>query len=136
MKKYLFDTNICIFYFKNKFGIEDKIKAVGEENVYVSEVTIAELLYGVANTTDPDKRAANRKVVDIFKQNVNIIPIASVFEEYAKEKSRLRKLGTPVDDFDLLIGATAIAHDLVMVTNNLKHIGRLEGITLEDWTQV
>jgi tRNA(fMet)-specific endonuclease VapC len=54
---------------------------------------------------------------------------------YAKEKARLRKAGTPIDDFDLLIGATAVTHKLIMVTNNTKHFKRINGIKLEDWTR-
>jgi tRNA(fMet)-specific endonuclease VapC len=54
---------------------------------------------------------------------------------YAKEKARLRKQGTPVDDFDLLIGVTSIAHNLIMVTNNTDHFNRIKGIVLEDWTK-
>ncbi len=52
------------------------------------------------------------------------------------EKARLRKIGKPLDDFDLLIGATAIANGLIMVTNDINHFERLRGINLEDWTTV
>jgi len=40
-----------------------------------------------------------------------------------------------VDDFDLLIGATAISNELILVTNNVDHLGRMEGIKIEDWTK-
>jgi tRNA(fMet)-specific endonuclease VapC len=39
-----------------------------------------------------------------------------------------------IDDFDILIGSTAIANDMIMVTNNVSHLGRLDNITIEDWT--
>lgn len=54
---------------------------------------------------------------------------------FAKEKARLRKVGTPIDDFDLLIGVTSINHNLIMVTNNTKHFERIQNIELEDWTK-
>lgn len=54
---------------------------------------------------------------------------------YAKEKARLRKAGTMLDDFDLLIGVTSIMHNLTMVTNNTEHFKRIKGISLEDWTK-
>ena len=54
---------------------------------------------------------------------------------YAKEKARLRKSGTPIDEFDLLIGVTSITHNLTMVTNNTDHFKRIKGIVLEDWTK-
>ncbi len=135
MKKYLLDTNICIFYFKDKHGIEAKIKAAGEENVFISEITIAELKFGVANTEDPTKREKNREAVIKFQNTANIIPIISVLDVYASERARLKNLGKSLDDFDLLIGATALTHNLTMVTNNVSHLGRMEEIVIEDWTK-
>ncbi len=70
-----------------------------------------------------------------FLSGVVLIPIFSSFDVYAKEKARLRKLGQLVDDFDLLIAATAVANDLIMVTNNVTHLGRINGIKVEDWTK-
>jgi tRNA(fMet)-specific endonuclease VapC len=47
----------------------------------------------------------------------------------------LGTVGTPLDDFDLLIGTTAIANNLIMVTHDTNHFKRLQGIRLEDWTK-
>ncbi|MBK8672430.1 MAG: hypothetical protein IPN93_05425 [Bacteroidetes bacterium] len=47
MKKYLLDTNICAYFLNGKFDLEVKIDKVGFENCVVSEITIAELKYGV-----------------------------------------------------------------------------------------
>ena len=47
----------------------------------------------------------------------------------------MRKAGQTVDDFDLLIGATAISNGLILVTNNVDHLGRMEGVKIEDWTK-
>jgi tRNA(fMet)-specific endonuclease VapC len=52
---------------------------------------------------------------------------------YAREKARLRKKGLPLDDFDFLIGATAIANKLTLVTRNVNDFNRLEGIKIENW---
>ncbi len=47
---------------------------------------------------------------------------------------RLRRIGKPLDDeFDLLIGVTAIQHKLVLVTDNLKDFKNLHGIKIENW---
>jgi tRNA(fMet)-specific endonuclease VapC len=66
---------------------------------------------------------------------VKIIPIFHSLDLYAIEKARLRKEGSPIDDFDILIGATAVTHNLTMVTNNTDHFKRIAGIVLEDWTK-
>jgi tRNA(fMet)-specific endonuclease VapC len=52
---------------------------------------------------------------------------------FARQKSRLRKLGAPIDDFDVLIGSTAIVDSLILVTNNEQHVSRLEGLSIENW---
>jgi tRNA(fMet)-specific endonuclease VapC len=76
-----------------------------------------------------------RPIVEAFLSKFMIIPIYDALDIYAKEKAKLRKKGMLVDDFDLLIGATAIKHNMVMVTNNVTHLGRFENIEIEDWTK-
>ena len=132
MKKYLIDTNICIYYIKGKFDLDKKFELVDPENCFISEITLAELKYGVENSERKDKI---QKALDNFLTAVKIVPIFNSLDLYAKEKSRLRKSGTPVDDFDLLIGVTSVTHNLTMVTNNTDHFKHLKGIVLEDWTK-
>ena len=133
MKKYLLDTNICIFYLKGQFGLYEKLHEIGIENCFISEITLAELKFGAANSSHVDK---NQKIISDFQSKMQIIPIFGALDFYAKEKARLRKLGTPIDDFDLLIGATAVTNELIIVTNNTKHFTRIDLIEIEDWTTV
>lgn len=132
MKKYLIDTNTCIYYIKGKFDLKTKFELADLENCFISEITLAELKFGVANSEKKDK---NQKVLDNFLTGIKIVPIYHSLDLYASEKARLRKAGTIVDDFDILIGVTAITHNLIMVTNNSEHFKRLKGITIEDWTK-
>lgn len=132
MKKYLIDTNTCIFYIKGKYDLKKKFEKANPDNCFISEITLAELMFGVENS---EKKEKNRKALDDFLSGIKILPIFHSLELYAKEKARLRKLGTVIDDFDLLIGATSVSHNLVMVTNNTDHFKRIKGINLEDWTK-
>lgn len=45
MKKYLLDTNICIYFLKGQFELDKKIKEIGEQNCFISEMipNVAEL---------------------------------------------------------------------------------------------
>lgn len=131
MKKYLIDTNIAIFYMKGRFNLVLKFDNTSAENCFISEITLAELKFGVEKSEKPEK---NKKALDNFLTGVQILPIFHSLDLYAREKARLQKAGTPIDDFDLLIAATAITHKLVMVTNNTNHFKRVTGIKLEDWT--
>jgi tRNA(fMet)-specific endonuclease VapC len=116
---------------KGKFDLETKFDGLSADDCFISEITLAELKFGVENSERPDK---NRKALDNFLTGVQILPIFGALDLYAKEKARLRKAGTRIDDFDLLIGVTSIINDLVMVTNNTGHFERIKGINLEDWT--
>jgi len=130
--KYLLDTNICIFFFKGRYDIDKKLEEVGIENCYISVITLAELKFGSENSANPEK---HRLIVDEFESKIQTLPLVNVLEDYAKEKARLRKQGTPIDEFDLLIGCTAKSNNLIVVTNNTKHFQRIDGITLEDWSK-
>ena len=132
MKNYLIDTNICIYYIKGKFNLDEKFELANPDNCFISEITLAELKFGVENS---EKIVQNQKALDNFLSGVKVLPIFHAIDLFAKEKARLRKSGISVDEFDLLIGATALTHDLIMVTNNQSHFKHLKGILLEDWTK-
>ena len=75
-----------------------------------------------------------RIVVEAFIPKFAIIPIFNSLDIYAKEKAKLRKQGLLIDDFDILIGTTAVGNNMTMVTNNVAHLSRLDNIVIEDWT--
>lgn len=104
---------------------------VGIDNCFISEITLAELKYGAMFSQQPDKHLQE---IDALLNYIQIVPITNAIDFFASEKARLRKLGTLIDDFDLIIGATAIVNEFILVTNNIRHFGRLENIALEDWS--
>ena len=116
---------------KGKFELDKKFESIESDSLFISEITLAELKFGVANSATPDR---NKKALDNFLLGVQILPVFDALDIYANEKARLRKKGETVDDFDLLIGTSAMANDLTLVTNNLKHFEQLTKIKLENWT--
>jgi tRNA(fMet)-specific endonuclease VapC len=129
--KYLLDTNICAFFFRDKFNVPQTLLKKGVENCSISEITVLELRYGAENSANPQKQ---HNLVDIFLQQIHVIPITSAISVYANEKVRLKKAGIPMnDEFDLLIGATAIANNMILVTDNEKHLNRLSNMKIENW---
>ncbi|UOQ67974.1 type II toxin-antitoxin system VapC family toxin [Hymenobacter volaticus] len=131
MKNCLLDTNICIYFIKGLYQLDRKIEEVGPQNCCISEMTVAELKYGVENSKTPE---IMRPIVEAFIPKFAVIPVYDALDVYAAEKARLRRQGLMVDDFDILIGATAIVNNMVMVSNNYKHLSRLANIDLQDWT--
>lgn len=131
MKKYLLDTNICIYFIKGLFELNKKIIEVGLENCFISEMTVAEMKYGVENSKTPEKM---RPIVEAFIPKFAVIPVYNSLDVYAFEKAKLRRKGFMIDDFDILIGATSVVNNMIMVTNNSTHLNRIDNITIEDWT--
>lgn len=130
MNKYLLDTDICIFYLKNKFLLPEKIDSVGVNNCFISEITLAELIFGAYKSQNFKRHIQE---VRIIQEIFDVLPILPVFDLFGKEKARLRNSGIIIQDFDLLIGATSVQQKLIMVTNNEKHISRIDGIKIENW---
>lgn len=132
MKRYLLDTCICVFLFRQKYGIAEKLSMLSPSQCYISEVTIAELRYGAYKSNRTEE---NLQLVDELVSAVNVVPFAESIEFFAREKTRLRGQGTPVDDFDLLIASAAVQQDLILVTDNTKHFKNIQGLSLENWVE-
>ena len=132
MTKYLLDTNICVFFLRGKKSIAEQIFSKGIDNCFISEITVAELFYGVE--CDEYNFRENRKKVNEFINILTVIPITNVLLEYAQQKAYLRKQGNLIDDMDLFIGATAIVNDMILVTDNEKHLNRLSDVKIDKWT--
>lgn len=130
MQQYLLDTCTCAFIFRNKFGVNEKLLEIGIDNCHISEITYAELLFGAENSQDV---AHNKKLLRNFIEHIDCISIFDSLPFYAKEKVRLRGKGTPIDDFDLLIGATAVSEGMILVTENIKHFKNIANIKIENW---
>ena len=132
MKKYLLDSNICIHLLRNRTEVVEAVKRVGWKCCCISEITVVELYYGAECSGNPQK---NRAVVDSFLADIEIVPFSLCIHEYCRQKVRLRSFGTLIEDFDLFIGSAAVASDCVLVTENIKHLSRLEGVVLENWVR-
>ena len=130
---FLLDTNIIVFWLKGRHNIAEKINEIGLEKCFVSEVTVAELRFGV-ECSPSELIEEKRSRLENLLARLQTIPFAIAINTYASEKARLRRAGEIIPDFDLLIRATAIEAGLKMVTNNSKHFSRIEGIEIEDWT--
>ncbi len=129
--QYLLDTNICVFFLRGKLNLDKIIREKGTENCFISELTVFELKYGAENSENPKK---SHQAVRKFINGLSIIPIYGIVEKYAEEKVRLRKIGKPMhDEFDLIIGITAIENNLTLVTDNIKDFKHLKNLKIENW---
>lgn len=131
MPQFLLDTNVCILLLRGNEIIREHLQQAGAESCFVSEITVAELYFGAEKST---RSAQEFERTTAFVQSAQVLSISSALRGYAQQRWRLQQLGQPLDDFDLLIGTTALANSLVMVTNNTKHFARIPGLQLQDCT--
>lgn len=66
---------------------------------------------------------------------MEVLPVFESAEAYAIEKVRLERAGNLIPEFDLIIATTAVHHNMTLITNNTKHMQRIEGIVLENWAK-
>lgn len=128
--KYLLDTCICVDLLRRRQEVAIKLNQVGWDNCYISEITIAELLYGAECSLYPK---ANKCIIERLCESFHVVTISDSIREFVKQKAYLRKKGQLIEDSDLWIASTAVHNNMVMVTQNVKHLGRLDGIVIENW---
>ena len=129
MIRYVLDTNVLVDVLRDKpNGVRNKFLKLGIDNCVVSDITVYELYTGVAASAYPER---NKELLEIMFEKLAVIPASDAYWTAAREKARLAKKGIPIEDKDLLIGCTALEYSLTLITGNVKHMGRIEGLRIE-----
>ena len=132
--KYLLDTNICIYAMnRSSRSVMQKMLDAGPDALVISSMVAAELAFGVARSNEA-YRAKNKHNLQRFVGSIEVLPWThAAMWHFGEQRHRLKLAGQPIGEIDLLIGAQALASDLVVVTNNTKEFERIEGLKLENW---
>lgn len=131
---YMLDTNI-IAYAKNNRpeGVLRRLMPHRPEDICISAITLAELEYGVCNSSMPDR---NRIALLAFLSSITVVPFdAEAAGEYVRIRADLKRKGMIIGANDLLIAAHARSMNLVLVTNNTREFERVEGLRIENWAE-
>lgn len=129
--RFLLDTNIVSDLVRNPQGrTAAKIAELGEDTVATSIIVATELRYGAAKKGSARLAAQLESILTAME----IIPLeAPADAAYGAVRVALEAAGTPIGANDLLIAAQTLALDMVLVTNNEKEFGRVNGLTIENW---
>ncbi len=134
MEKYILDTCTWIEYFHERNGVKERVDEKDIDQIFASEVTLAELTYGAMNSGDYERHI---REPEWLRQYVTVYDISDVFNEYAQIRCALNKIKKNLDkdvgSLDIFIGATALHYDLTVVTDNIKHFGLMPGVKVENW---
>jgi predicted nucleic acid-binding protein len=121
--------------FRNNLNVIKKIKSVSSNQLSVSSITVAELLYGVKGIQSLEKKTLVKNFYNSFLEQClvyNFDKKASIL--FADLKYQKRQEGRPVQDFDLMIASICLANKLTLVTNNTKHFNRIKDLKVVDWS--
>jgi tRNA(fMet)-specific endonuclease VapC len=125
---YLIDSDWVIDWLK---GLPDAIALLGTltpDGVAISIMTFAEVYEGIYFGRDPERYEASFRS---FLRGVRVLPVnRTTARRYARLRGALRQQGQIIPQPDILIAATALIHDLMLVTRNAAHFGRIPGLRL------
>jgi predicted nucleic acid-binding protein len=127
---FLIDTDICSAHLKQK-GIVTNRFLQHTGGLHISTITLSELYAWVMRAKAPPARlqALREMLTDMTVLDVT----AKVAEKYGELQARFLDAGTPAPGMDLVIAATALVHDLTLVTHNTQDFANVSGLRLMDW---
>jgi tRNA(fMet)-specific endonuclease VapC len=126
---HLVDTDWVIHYLNGHRGIIERLDELKERGLAVSIVSLAELYEGIYYSTDP---SGNETDLNDFLRGVVVIGVdEETCKVFGKERGRLRATQRAIGDLDLLIGSTALRHELTLLTNNRRHFELIDSLKIE-----
>jgi len=129
---FLLDTDTVIYSLRGDEAAKKNINRHLTAPMKISAVTLMELYYGAYKSQQVEKNLARIKVLENTLEILRVgMESVEVFGIY---KAKLEKTGTPLDDFNLILASCALANNLVLVTNNIKHFKRIKGLKLTNWS--
>lgn len=130
--KYLLDTCVVSDFVKGNERVLTKIKKLLPDELAISAVTAMEIRYGLK--LNPAKAKKIQPVIDALLSTIHILSYTQQHAETTAEiRASLKKQGMPIGPYDVMISATALYQNLVMVTSNTQEFQCITGLELEDW---
>lgn len=134
MIRFLLDTNICIELIRGRApAVLARLRRRKIGSIGISAITLAELRYGVARSSDPER---NTIALAHFCAPLEICPFDHrAAATYGDIRADLERSGTPIGPLDTLIAAHTVALNAAVVTNNEREFRRVPGLRVENWME-
>jgi tRNA(fMet)-specific endonuclease VapC len=133
---YVLDTNVVSALMKGSPTVLARLQTMARPNVCMPHPVVAEIEYGIQRLARSKRREALTSRFELLKSEIHRCEWSDeVSEAFGKIKFTLERQGTRIEDFDAAVAAHALALSGVLVTANLKHMVRVSGLQVEDWSQ-
>lgn len=129
---FFLDTNSCIYFLNGSYeNLRTRILATSPSEIKITSVVKAELLLGAEKSKSKERTLEK---LEKFLAPFEVIPFDDqVSHVYARIRGETENLGRMVGPNDLLIAATVIFHEGILVTNNTKELAMIPSLRLENW---
>jgi len=129
--KYLLDSEVCVEIMRRRGPVSTRITRYSPDELAISTINLAELEYGVLRSGNPTEQ--RRRLDALLAAPIMLLPFDSAAARL-QARVRLALRANPIGPHDLLAASIALAHDLIMVTRNVRELARVPGLAVEDWT--
>jgi tRNA(fMet)-specific endonuclease VapC len=128
---YLLDTDTIIYGLKGEPSVAQRVMETASQPKALSVITYGELFFGAMKSAAPQANLARvRRVAELFP----VIDVTrAIMETFGSIKAEMQRQERRIDDFDLVIGSTALALGYTLVTNNVRHFQGIPGLQVENW---
>ena len=125
---YILDTDWIINLLAGRKDAEERIQQLDPREIVISLITVGEIYESAFNYANPE---AHIKTFRQFLNNFQLLNLnLPIMEKFAEIRAHLRRWGQLISDFDILLGATALHHNLIILTYNKKHLERIPDLKI------
>jgi tRNA(fMet)-specific endonuclease VapC len=128
---YVLDTNTLMYFFKGRESVSRKLLSIPPKEIGIPSVVVYALEVGIAKSKAPRKRL---KQLEEMMSIITVLPFTvKEARSSAMIRAQLERKGLPIGPIDMLIAGTALAHQAILVTHNIKEFTRIDKLQVEDW---
>jgi tRNA(fMet)-specific endonuclease VapC len=129
---YLLDTNVLSDFVRGHSSVQRRLIETPPEQLAFSSMTVMEVSYGLALA--PERARRIRPMIESMLKVVELLPLTVEDARAAGTiRAALRRRGAPIGPYDVLLAGCAMTRGLTLVTANVRELGRVAGLAVEDW---
>ncbi|MBD2613132.1 MAG: type II toxin-antitoxin system VapC family toxin [Nostoc sp. ZfuVER08] len=129
---YLLDTCVISDFVKGEEHTIQRLKSSTPNEIFISSLTVMEVRYGLL--INPQRAIKIQPSIETLLSTITMLPFGVVeAEQSAQIRTILKTAGTPIGAYDVLIASTALTHNLILLTSNIREFQRISSLQIENW---
>ena len=134
MTRRILDTLSVSLLMKGEAVAVEHLSGCKPGSISIPQPVVAEIAFGLARMVESKRKRNLETRFQALLHNLQREPWTDqVSLMFGKTKALLEARGEPLEDFDVAIAAHALARQGILVSDNIRHLGRIPGLVLESW---